>query len=485
MSLSSALISAQSVFTTTGQQTAIVSKNIANAGNADYTRRLALLGTSLNGTQVLSIQRSQNEALLKQNIASISQSSAQSSLLSGLETLKSALGGNDYEMAPSTYLASFRDALQTYAATPGNSTIAATVVSAAGDLVTSLNKTSTSVQSMRLDADKEIATSVASLNSLLSDFETVNTAVQSAVGSGTDASDALDQRDKILKQISEIVGISTVTRGSGDTVIYTNDGTVLFENKARQVTFTATSGFDATTTGNGIYVDGVPLKAGSGGNTSAEGKLGALLQLRDDIGPQYQTQLDEIARGLVTLFQEGDPSGTPAVPYAPGLFTYTTSTPPATVPATGTVSAGLAASLIVNPLAKETPQMIRDGGFNGVVSNTTNASGFSDLLDGFIDAFDGNLDFDTTTGLDASSSLSSFATSSIGWLEQLRSDASTANDNKTALLSRTGEALNNITGVSMDEELSLLLDLEQSYKASAKLVSTVDAMMAALLEAVR
>src|SRR6218665_2536864 len=204
MSLSSALISAQSVFTTTGQQTAIVSKNFANAGNADYTRRLALLGTSLNGTQVLSIQRSQNEALLKQNIASISQSSAQSSLLSGLETLKSALGGNDYEMAPSTYLASFRDALQTYAATPGNSTIAATVVSAAGDLVTSLNKTSTAVQDMRLDADKEISTSVATLNSLLSDFETVNTAVQSAVGTGSDPSDALDQRDKLLKQISEI-----------------------------------------------------------------------------------------------------------------------------------------------------------------------------------------------------------------------------------------------------------------------------------------
>jgi flagellar hook-associated protein 1 FlgK len=294
----------------------------------------------------------------------------------------------------------------------------------------------------------------------------------------------LDQRDKILKQISEIVGISTVTRGSGDTVIYTSDGTVLFENKARQVTFTPTSGFDASTSGNGVYVDGVPLAAGTGGNTSGEGKLAALLQLRDEIAPQYQTQLDEIARGLVTLFQEGDPSGTPAVAYAPGLFTYTTSTPPATIPTAGTVEPGLAASLIVNPLAKDNPEMIRDGGFNGVIANTDNASGFSDLLDGFIDAFDGDLDFDATTGLDPQTTISSYATASVGWLEQLRSDASTANDNKTALLSRTAEALSNETGVSMDEELSLLLDLEQSYKASAKLVSTVDAMMAALLEAV-
>ena len=98
---------------------------------------------------------------------------------------------------------------------------------------------------------------------------------------------------------------------------------------------------------------------------------------------------------------------------------------------------------------------------------------------------DGNLAFDTTTGLDGSSTILDFATASVGWLEDLRSSASTANDNKSALLSRTQEALSNETGVSMDEELSLLLDLEQSYKASAKLVSTVDAMMAALLAAVR
>ena len=36
---------------------------------------------------------------------------------------------------------------------------------------------------------------------------------------------------------------------------------------------------------------------------------------------------------------------------------------------------------------------------------------------------------------------------------------------------------------SLDEELALLLDLEQSYKASAKLVAAVDEMIAALLQA--
>lgn len=320
MSLSSAIAIAQSAFSTTAQQTATVSKNIANSGNADYSRRMAMLGTTPGGAQIVSIYRAQNEALLKQNLIGISQSSAQSSLLSGLEIMKSALGGNDYESSPSTYLSAFRNSLQTFASTPGNATIAATVVSDASDLANSISKTSAAVQDLRLDSDKKIAEEVANLNRLLAQFETANNAVKQATAAGTDATAALDDRDKILKQVSELVGISTVTRANNDTVIYTSGGTVLFETLPREVTFAPKSAYDATVTGNGIFIDGVPLAAGSGADTSAQGKLAGLLQLRDDIAPTFQSQLDEMARGLVTLFKEGGlPDSSPgrAEPYRP------------------------------------------------------------------------------------------------------------------------------------------------------------------------
>ncbi|QFI65138.1 flagellar hook-associated protein FlgK [Sinorhizobium alkalisoli] len=472
MSLSSAIAIAQSAFSTTAQQTATVSKNVANASNADYSRRMAMLGTTAGGAQIVSIYRAQNEALFKQNLASISQSSAQSSLLADLEILKSALGGNDYETAPSTYLSAFRNSLQTLASTPGNSTLAATVVADATDLANSISNTSAAVQDLRLGADKQIAEAVDNLNALLARFEIANNAVKSATAAGTDTTAALDDRDKLLKQISELVGISTVTRANNDTVIYTTGGTVLFETLARQVSFTPTSAYGATTTGNAILVDGVPISAGSGADTTAQGKLASLLQLRDDIAPTFQSQLDEMARGLVELFQEGG---------SPGLFTWADGN----VPAAGTIEAGMASSLIVNPLAKSNPFLLRDGGFNGVVSNADGASGYTDLLDGYIAAMDTDMTFDAATGLDGTSSIMEFAAASIGWFEQIRSAASAAAENKTALLARTEEALGNVTGVSIDEEMSLLLDLEQSYKASAKLISTVDAMMAALLEAVR
>jgi len=479
MSLSSAINTAQTIFNNTAAQTALVSKNIQNVNNADYSRRMAMLGTSGNGAQIVSIQRAQNDALMKQHSISISQSSAQDALLTGLEAVKAALGGNGYETSPANYLKSFRDSLQTLAAAPGNASIAATTVSSASDLAKSLNKTSTSVQDIRYDADKEIDASVKKLNGLLAEFEKANGAVQGATASGADASDALDQRDKLLRQISEIVGISTVTRANNDTVIFTSDGTVLFENTARSVTFQATPGFGATTTGNAIYVDGVALKAGKGADTSGEGKLASLIQLRDETAPKFQSQLDEIARGLVTLFQENT---TPATTPKPGLFTWAGGT----VPAAGVTVPGMAASLTINPLATSNPALVRDGGFNGPTykSNTAGSSGYTALLDKFVTSLSTDIPFDPATGLDGSSSILDFSASSIGWLEDLRKTASTASDNKTAMLSRTQDALSNATGVSLDEELSQLLDLEQSYKASAKLVSTVDAMMAALLQAV-
>ncbi|MBB5533885.1 flagellar hook-associated protein FlgK [Rhizobium giardinii] len=473
MSLASAINTAQTIFTNTGQQTAVVSKNIANSSNGDYVRRLAMMGVDSEGQYYVKIQRAQDDALFKQTISSISQSSAQSRLLDGLQTIQSVFGGDEYPSSPSTYLATFRSSLQTYAASPGNITIASSTVADAKDLANSISTSATAVQEVRADADKEILEQVGTLNELLSKFETINNQIVGALATGADASDALDQRDKLLKSMAEIVGISTVTRSNMDTVIYSADGTVLFETIPRKVTFTPTSNYDATVTGNPILVDGIAIKAGTGGNTSAEGTLASLLQLRDDLAPKIQSQLDEMARGLVTMFQENG---------APGLFVWSGTT----VPAAGTITAGIASSLAVNPAAEADPTTLRDGTVNGgASSNPTASSGYTELLDSYIVAMDTPMSFDTAADLGGTATIMTYASSSIGWLEQLRKSATTADENKSVMLAQTQQALSNATGVSLDEELALMLDLEQSYKASAKLLSTVDEMLTTLLDSVR
>lgn len=488
MSLTTALNNAQAIFNNSGTQSSVVSNNIANAGNTDYSRRQAMLTTDMSGAQVVKIARANEPALQKAFLSSTSSDAAQQSLLKAYTSLQSAtLGGNDNEVAPATYLSNLQTAMQTYASSPSSSTAAQSAVNAAQSLATALNNATTAVQSVRTDADKQIASDVDTLNGLLNQFQTANNAVKSATAASSPTSttlaDALDQRDSILKQISQIVGVTTVTRDNNDVALYTTNGATLFETIPRSVTFTSTTSYTASITGNNVYIDGVALTAGQGASTTAQGSLQASLQVRDDVAPTYQKQLDEIARGLVTTFAETNQTDSTT---APGLFTWSDGT----VPDSATVVTGMAGSIAVNPALLTTstqtgdPTLLRDGGINGsdYVVNTTGASGYSDQLDAYITGMNTKMDFDPTAGSDASASLMDYASSSIGWLEGQRSTATTAAENTSAALSRSSTAYSNETGVNLDEELTLMMDIEQSYKAGTKILNAVNEMLQSVLD---
>ncbi|MET0748263.1 MAG: flagellar hook-associated protein FlgK [Rhizobium sp.] len=486
MTLTSALNTASAIFNNTGKQSAVVSNNIANANNADYTRRQALTTVSSDGATVVTTARNADASLQRQLLASTSADAAQQRLLTGLGDIQATIGGNDSETSPATYLSTFQDALQTYAASPSSNTAAQAAVTAAQDVANSLNQSTTAVQAIRTSADKEISTTVDTLNGLLAQFQTANDAVQSATASGGDPNNALDQRDAVLKQISSIVGIKTVNRANGDMALYTSDGTTLFETVPRAVTFTPTNAYSASSTGNAVYIDGVAVAAGTGANTTGKGTLQALLQVRDVEAPTYQKQLDEISRGLVTMFSETS-SSTGSVD--PGLFTYTADDGSAgTTPTSANVISGMASSITVNPAvitsAGGDPSLLRDGGINGAdyVTNTAGDAGYSDQLDAYDTAMSTAIDFDPSAGVDSNSSIMDFASNSVGWVESERSAASTAAENTSAASSRSTEAYSNGTGVNLDEELTLMMDIEQSYKAGTKILSAVNDMLTALLQ---
>jgi flagellar hook-associated protein 1 FlgK len=495
MSLTSALNTAQSIFNNTGTQSSIVSNNISNANNADYVRRQAVLTVSSGGAQVVQIARNQQPSLQRQFLSSTSTDAAQQRVLQGFSDLQSGtVGGNDSELAPATYLSAFQQAMTAYAGSPSSATAAQAAITAAQDVATSLNNATSATQAARAGADKEIASNVDSLNKLLKQFQTANDAVKSATTLGgntsTALSDALDQRDSVLKQISSIVGVTTVTRDNNDMALYTSDGTTLFETLPRSVTFTPTNTYSAGTTGNAVYIDGVAVDPGTGAATTGQGTLQALLQVRDDAAPTYQKQLDEIARGLVSMFSETG-TGTPAAPTLPGLFTWspaggaTPYTPP-TTPAT--VIPGIAGTIKVNSSLITSqggnPNLLRDGGINGAgyVENSTGVASYTKRLDNYGKAMNADMPFDSAADVDASTNILSFASGSVGWLEAQRSAATTGSENTSAGLSRSSDAYSNGTGVNLDEELTLMMDIEQSYKAGTKILNAVNEMLQAVLD---
>ncbi len=485
MSLTSALNTAQSIFNNTGTQSSVVSNNISNSSNSDYVRRQAMISTSLNGAQVVKISRAQEDALMRQWLKASTQDSGQQTLLSGLTDLKSILGGNDYETAPATYLSVFQQKLQAFRTSPSSTIAAQGAITAAQDVTNSLNNASKSIQVVRQGADKEIATQVSTLNTLLAQFKTANDAVKSGTASGGVPADALDEREKLLKQISSIVGVNTVERSNGDMALYTTDGTIVFDTIPRKVTFAAQDTYTAQIKGNGVYIDGVALAGGKGSSTTSQGSLQALLQVRDEIAPTMQSQLDEIAKSLVSMFSET--GGTPATTQ-PGLFVWKTAvgTVGGTPTTTGVID-GIAATISVNSAVVTNlggdPMKLRDGSISGLTNlNSGNNSGFSDNLDALYTAMGAAQTFSSTAGISSNVNILTYASNSIGWLEQYRSDATTASENTAAALSRSTEAYSNETGVNLDEELTLLLDIEQSYKAATKILNAVDEMLKSLLD---
>ncbi len=485
MSLTTALNIAQSSLRTLTRQTAVVSSNVANAQNPNYTRQSSVIESTNGGVRFVEIRRNTSDNVFASALKAMSDGQAQSTLADRISTLRTNLLGNDDSLSLQSYLTRLQDALQTYSGAPSDNQLAAIAVGAAGDLATRLNEVTTTIQSFRSDVDAEIAQSVDDLNGMLARFGELNTDIVNGTRLGRDVSALMDQRDAMLKDISQIVPLQTLERGDNDLVLMTRGGTTLFETMPRTVSFDQTNTYVAGVTGNAVRIDGVPLSGGIGANTQASGQLAALVQLRDTVAPTLQAQADEFARGLIEAFSELDQSGGGG-PALAGLFTH--SGGPA-LPASGTVTGGLAGSISLNaafdPAQGGNALLLRDGGANGAayVQNAAGAPAFADRLIQFTQNLIAPTGFDAATGISGTMSLESFGADMTGWLEEYRSTALASAETKMALTARLEETLANETGVNIDEEMTRLLDLEHSYEASARVIDVVNQMLDTLMAA--
>lgn len=493
MSLSVALKVAQSALAARQTETSTVSRNIAGAQQAGYTRKSVMLSTVISdsgysgGVRNEGIARTTDSALYKSLLRSTSVATSQNAIAAGLEKLEGTAGDTELQRSPAAQLGKLETAIQNYAAEPGNSILAQNMLQSAKDTAGLLNEYTDLVQGLRAEADADIKTSVSRINELLGQIESLNTVIVKGQATGADVTDAMDSRDQALLALSEEVGISTLTQSDGGIVIYTDSGVTLFETSAREVSFAPTNTFTAGTTGNAVFIDGVPVTGANAIMPVSSGRLYGLTQLRDEVAVTYQSQLDEIARGLIEAFAESDQTGGGA-PDMPGLFTFAGATG---VPASGTLVAGLAGAITINSAADPDQggslDLLRDGGMAGAdyVYNPAGNAGYSTRLDEMVSALNAPRVFDGGVGLDPTASLKDFAGSSVGWLEAARKSSASDVEVQSVIVTRTATSLSNVTGVNLDEEMTLLLDIERAYGAAAKLMTAVDRMLQDLLDTVR
>jgi flagellar hook-associated protein 1 FlgK len=491
MSLTTSLNIAKSALSTISAQTEVVSRNVAGAGEAGYVRRSAYAVTAPGGgIQLPSIRRDQDLLLFNRLLNVNGSQAGHAALADGLERLEAIYDDAIHGQSPAALIGELEDALQLYANAPHDGLLAASAVDKAVRVADGLNAATATVQQVRAEADADIAQSVERINSLLAQFEEINTAIVTSRDDDPARNEFLDTRDRLLDQISQEIGIKTVMRGDDDVVIYTDSGVTLFEKVARDVSFVPTNIFEASTVGGQVMVDGVVVTGDSATMPISSGRLTGLVRLRDEIAGSVQSQLDETARGLIEVFAESDQTVPPALPDAAGLFTY--SGAPA-VPPSGVLVTGLAGEITINasvdPRQGGNVLLLRDGGISDPGNpaydyNPSGAAGYSERLREVIGALNSARSFDPAAGLESDTSVGGFSASAVGWLAEVRQEVQADTDYHNALKERTSLALSHRTGVNVDEEMTHLLELERSYQASARLVTAVDAMFASLLAAV-
>ncbi len=485
MSLSVAYNTARSSLQASQSQMAIVSRNTAGAADPGYSRKIGALITT-DGFARVTVLRASDRALLNKMLETTSDVAMQRSMVDGLKRLSQTIGDPELDESPAARIGALTSALQQYANAPEDNVLARGFVKAANDLATSLNEATSTINAIRQETQVQITESVARINEILAKFKTANDAVMSGSALGRDVSDALDTRDHLIAQLSEEIGVTVVPRADNDVALYTDSGVPLFDRLPRVVKYDNSVALDTGKPGGAILIDNVPVTGSASPMPLSSGSLVGLVKVRDDIAVGYQHQLDELARGLISAFAETDKTGAGGDDMA-GVFTY-----PGGPDIPDPAPAGLAGLIKVNDAIDPSKgtggryERIRDGGINGDPDYTygDGTASFSGRLYQLIDNLQGDREFNAGLGLGDKMTLQDFASSSAGWVEAKRQDASQQVSYQETLLAQASEALSNATDVNMDDETALMLQLEKSYSASAKLISVINQMLQTLLNSV-
>jgi flagellar hook-associated protein 1 FlgK len=236
---------------------------------------------------------------------------------------------------------------------------------------------------------------------------------------------------------------------------------------------------------NNNYLDVTVAQGATTVNVTSQvknGQLGGFLDLRDNILPSYQTQMDQIAGSLAGQVNQINMSGY-GLPNASGTSTTGTlfftggngvsnGIDPATGEAFGFAAGtpnykGIINTLQVNPAVVANTDLIGASSVNGAAGNNTNILAMAALQTSL-----------GTVDVQGNGTYSSgpFSTVISGLINSVGTDAQTYNTtstNQQNLLTALQNQKASTSGVSLDEEAASLLSYQQAYQASAQFITTI------------
>ncbi len=303
----------------------ILSNNVSNAGTPGYHRQtLGLIDKNTIQSSFVNsagVKRAFIASLQKQysvTISSLGYSDLRATYLAQIEQL---LGKPGDVAALSTVYQNFENSLQTLVTSPDDYATRANVVSNAQNLVETLNRLTKEIQTLRTDSETQLADNVNNLNKMLSSLADINNKLRDFSVQDSARLALLDERDRLVADISELVDVRVEYRSNDSVALMTNAGLGLLDNGATIFEFTSAGILNANsqfsvdknknkvgtliaTTPSGYQINVIEQ------NMISSGRIGALIEMRDISLVELQGQLDDIAasisQALSTITIEGN-----------------------------------------------------------------------------------------------------------------------------------------------------------------------------------
>ena len=210
----------------------------------------------------------------------------------------------------------------------------------------------------------------------------------------------------------------------------------------------------------------------AGSNLSVSNPSGTTLRIVDDGAPN---QAD--VNALSTTINTTSLTGTAALPFfldgtSPYTGSYTTS---------GAESMGLAGRITVNAALVTDPSVLVNYTGGLTASDSTRANYIYDQLNSAAHDYNPSAGIGTTT-LPYSGTLGSFMRQFISQQGNAANNASSLKQGQDVVLSSLQQRFNDASGVNIDQEMSNLLSLQNTYAANARVMTTVKTMLDQLMQ---
>ena len=438
----------------------VTGQNIANANNPAYARQrlqiqtsptidteLGPQGTGVQATAIVSLR----SALLDQQIQSeTSVSSYLSAQQTALQDAEASLGqtidtsGSSSSDSLDQGLSNLFNAFQNLSSDPSSSTQRQVLVMQAADLASRFNQTDQSLGTLQSQLNTSLQSDVTSANDLLSQIASLNTQICKAeAGSTGAANDLRDLREQKLEDLAKLTNFNAATDSNGAVDISIGGTTLVSGGQVSDSLET----YDA---GNGQLL----VRAQNAGTplTLTGGSIAGTIDARDGQVASLRSNLNTLASTLISQVNTLHSAG----------YNLSGGTGAAFFTGTG------AADIQVNSALLNDPTLVQASGAAGASGDNQVALALGQLANQPITALNGQT---FSQSYDGTAAALGQALASV--------NANVTNQNSVQTMLSTQR--DSVSGVSLDEEMTNLMKYQQAYAASARVLSTVDQMLYALM----